>query len=239
MKGNGYNLKNFFLEDTGKTVIQTSYGHNVYQLYKEMDEDNGLDLIGVVQEAIKRRGDCDDDFFKIDEDKILDIYLFFDYDPHTTNACNNKLNEMLELFNNSQENGMLFVSYPMVEAIRHIKHLEPVSVFHPLSNLQNYKSFINQKGDDKELINISTVYHNWGLYNINIWSSIIHINLKRANELVNDSVNLPDDILSQDDIFENQKRKHIEPNNLISVISAFPLMLHEYYGMELFDKLES
>lgn len=54
---------------------------------------------------------------------------------------------------------------------------------------------------------------------------------------------LPESILFQDDIFEKQKIKHIEPNiepnREISVISAFPLMLHEYYGCKLFAKLET
>lgn len=227
------NLKKYYLECDDKTIIEASFGHNIYQLYQELDSDGGLSLFGVVSEAIQRRGNSESPILLIDESKVSDIYLFFDYDPHTSNANDDQLREMLELFDNSQQDGMLCISYPMVEAIRHIKDSESVSIIYPIKESINYKKYLNQVGEDNELINISKKYQNWGLYDQNIWNSIISINLSRANKLVNNEFELPNRILSQIDIFQNQLTKHINPNSEISVISAFPLMLHEYYGDKL------
>lgn len=228
------NLKNFYLEDNEKTIIQASFGHNIYQLYSEIKDDNGLDLFGVVCEAIQRRGDLEDELLQIEESKVSDIYLFFDYDPHTSNANDEQLIEMLRLFDNSQNDGMLCISFPMVEAIRHIKDPEASSIFYPVEDLLNYKNHLNQLDSNGELINISRCYQNWGLYTHTVWKAIIRINLARTNELVNNEFSLPSNIITQQDIFQSQLVKHIQSDGLISVISAFPLMLHEYYG----DKLD-
>ena len=54
-----------------------------------------------------------------------EVYLFFDYDGHHNNipkklSGKDALEEMLETFNNETELGKLYVSYPMVEAIKEI-----------------------------------------------------------------------------------------------------------------------
>ena len=38
-------------------------------------------------------------------------------------ADDSKIKEMLQFFDNETENGMLYISYPMVEAIRHYKDM--------------------------------------------------------------------------------------------------------------------
>jgi hypothetical protein len=228
------NLKQFYLEGNDKTIVQASFGHNIYQLYRELKNDNGLGLFGVVCEAIQRRGDLETEVLQIEESKVSDIYLFFDYDPHTSNANDEQLIEMLRLFDNSQNDGMLCISYPMVEAIRHIKDPQANSIFYSIGDSIHYKRYLNQVDGDNELINISRCYQNWGLYTQNVWKAIIRINLARANELVNNEFSLPNNIITQQNIFQSQLVKHIRTNGLISVISAFPLMLHEYYG----DKLD-
>jgi hypothetical protein len=49
------NLEDFFFVDTGNTVVRASYGHNIYQLYEAFNDDDGLDLIGIIQEKIATR----------------------------------------------------------------------------------------------------------------------------------------------------------------------------------------
>ena len=56
-----------------------------------------------------------------------EIYLFFDYDFQNTNLTldqmNERLQEMLEMFDDETDNGKLYVSYPMVESLCYTKQL--------------------------------------------------------------------------------------------------------------------
>ena len=52
------------------------------------------------------------------------IYLFFDYDAHDPAAKDDKLIEMLNFFNDEHDRGLLYVSYPMVEAFRHFHDIQ-------------------------------------------------------------------------------------------------------------------
>ena len=50
---------------------------------------------------------------------VAQIYLFFDYDGHATLADDDDMARMLAHFDNETENGKLYVSYPMAEALKH------------------------------------------------------------------------------------------------------------------------
>lgn len=58
----------------------------------------------------------------LSREDFSEVYLFFDYDAHQTNlgkAVNEDvIRQMLESFDNETENGKLYISYPMVEALR-------------------------------------------------------------------------------------------------------------------------
>lgn len=230
------NLKKYFLESNNNTLVYASFGHNIYQLSQEIQKDSGLDLFELVCEVIDRRNDKNREIFEIDRENISDIYLFFDYDPHTTNANNEDLLTMLSTFNNSNDNGMLYINYPMLEAVRHIKEDNFDEITFTIDDLVNYKRFLTCRSNNL-LVNVNESFHNWGLYTKEIWKKIIEINLGRANNLVNECNSLPEKIITQDALFECQKQKHIIPKNRVSVISAFPLMLHNYYGSNLWKKL--
>ena len=51
------------------------------------------------------------------------------------------------------------------------------------------------------------------------------------NFIVKDSFSLPAYAISQKEIFEHQMNKFIRPKNSVAVLSAFPPMLLEYYGV--------
>lgn len=62
----------------------------------------------------------------ISRDEISEIYLFFDHDGHSHLANREKLENMLQYFNNETENGKLYVSYPMVESLKQQeKYIDP------------------------------------------------------------------------------------------------------------------
>lgn len=230
-------LKNHFITNNSNKLVYATFGHNIYQLYSEIKQNPGLDLNEIICEAIVRRNDSNSELLNIEREQISDIFLFFDYDGHTTNANDEVLAEMLELFDDSQDTGKLFVNYPMLEAIRHVQSLNYSSITYPINQLTGYKSFLTQRNQNNELINIQERFLNWGLYSKATWKHLIEINLGRANHLVFENTQLPQQPIEQIELFTNQKTQHIEPYQRISVISAFPLMLHEFYGSNLWQQL--
>ena len=231
------NLFVHFLTETDKVILRASYGFNLYKLYQEISKDEFFDTYEIICEQLRARSGSlrpeESQVLDIDDpEKISDIYLFFDYDCHCSNANDQKLESMLSTFDDPQERGLLCVSYPMLEAIRHQESNRFKETRHSTSDLQGYKRWITNCTE------LDRRYRNWGLFDLIIWSEIIVQHLARANKLVNEQLCLPDSPLLQIEIFIKQLEKHL-PSNEIAVLSAFPLMLFDYYGSHLFKLLET
>lgn len=232
------NLARFFINEESNSLLRASYGCNIYQLYTKIKDDPYIEIYDVIVEEIKKKQvitQTDQDVLDIEDyDEISDIYLFFDYDCHCSNANDEHLQEMLEHFNDSQDKGLLCVSYPMVEAIRHQFDTQPTQIIHPIENddLLGYKNWVNTDP------NLSRSYHNWGAYDLNIWKEITESNLIRGNILIHQTAALPTQQLEQFNIFEEQLSQHI-PQRQIAVLSSFPFMLYDFYGKGLFPLLDN
>jgi hypothetical protein len=231
------NLCKYFINEKDKTLIKASYGFNIYKLFEELENDKALDIYELIVEELEKRpviSESDQLVLDIeDSENISDIYLFFDYDCHCTNANDKKLEIMLNRFNDAQGDGLLCISYPMVESIRHQKSAIYSYETYPTSDLPNYKTWVTLQIREGEL---DIQYQNWGLYTLSIWKDIINVNLARANQLTLGLSKAPNNPLVQLDIFHSQQEKHI-PKNEVAVLSSFPLMLHDFYGDELTSKL--
>jgi len=112
-------LQKHFLNDD--TYLCVTFNTDIYQLYQKIQHDDFIDIVEVLRE--KNTAELEG----IQRIKIAEIYLFFDYDGHamypdkTPRANDRNLQEMLAFFDNETENGKLYISYPMVEAIIHLK----------------------------------------------------------------------------------------------------------------------
>lgn len=217
------NLTKFFVNEN--TVVTCAYCTTIYKMYADISDDEYLDTFSLVKDI-----DANKDTLKgFKRSDFSQIYMFFDYDGHASNASDKKLNDLLAFFNEETEKGKLYISYPMVEAL---KHIESFDTFKDLKvafdNFQEYKKVVNANCI-KSLIDFN-------LYNLDIWKELIVAHLKKMNELINNTYKFPAEIVDQLTIFNKQLEKHISTDKTVAVLSAFPIFLHDYYGNEELKK---
>lgn len=236
--------KNFLGE---RIAIKCVYDAEIYQLYRKMkDDDFAIDIVSILKERSPKNAEILKDY---NRDSFAYIYLFFDYDGHSTMADDSKIKEMLQFFDNETENGMLYISYPMVEAIRHYKDMD--SFQNSTAKCKRGKSYDKMKCPYKEECEtldeclqephykpLSASDNNPQLNNINhyneeVWKMLIKAHVFKMNYLVNDSYSMPQNIEAQSTIFENQYTKYINHKcPKVAVLSAFPIYVLDYYGVE-------
>ena len=147
---------------------------------------------------------------------------FFDYEGQATNASDTALADMLAHFNNETEYGKLYVSYPMVEALKHLNHSEPFEdcmVPAGITGAQ-YKPLVDGYPDFQDLRKITAAD----------WMFIIEANIKKANLIAEGAYALPSILPDQSDLLGGQLQRYKIPMGNIAVISAFPLFLRDYFG---------
>jgi hypothetical protein len=212
------NLQTFFVNEN--TTIKCVYGAEIYQIYKEIVADDDLDTFSLIKDRNAKNMAVLSGYSR---DEFAEIYMFFDYDGHSTLAHDNKLRELLEFFKEETDKGKLYVSYPMVEALKHIC---------------DYDTFKDLRVECKVNIAYKSVVHNSAIkelsnfnkYCLETWKQVVNAHLKKMNYIVSDSFILPNEIISQLIIFSKQMEKYVDVDATIAVLSAFPIFVHDYYG---------
>lgn len=247
-------LENRFLNGNmiGNTIIKCVFGAEIYQLYRKIQADPDLDIFNLIKDRNAATRKLLENFKR---DDFAEIYLFFDYDGHaslaasedafgnTVKSGDEKLSDMLALFDNETDNGKLYISYPMVEALRHIIDFD---TFFELTvkckgrnclNLDScpdkvqcleephYKNKVSIEGIP-QLLDVTS-------YTSKIWKQLIKIHLFKMNYIVNNTYSFPNNIESQYSIFQNQLEKYISQScPQVSVLCSFPVFVHDYFGNE-------
>ncbi len=164
---------------------------------------------------------------------FAEIYLFFDYDGHANNATDEKIQALLELFNEETENGKLFISYPMVEAIKHISStIDFKQLTVEAKRNIKYKNKVHEEG--------ALIWRNLKKLTYGQWGELLQLHLKKMHFIVTNNFTMPNEHISQREIFTNQLSKYLKADNAkVAVLSGFPIFLFDYYGyhktMELIE----
>lgn len=214
------NFISHYVQVQNKTVVKVSFCGEIYQLYKKMAEDDfGIEFVDVFPLLQER----DVNLKKYKRDDFSQIYLFFDYDPHATNANHEQLQELLEVFNQETDKGKLFVSYPMVESIRCYNGIEKefIDLLVGLKDVPKFKAYVNEYASKK--------YNNVPQWTLDVWNEVIDLHCRKANVLVNSSLSFPLGEITQASIL-NKQIEHEKNIDSVIVISSFPLMLLSHYG---------
>ncbi len=216
------NIKKYFLNEKKEVVVKAIFGTTIYSLYQKFinfDEfDDDLDTFTLAQTM-------DNELENISKDQIAEIYLFFDYDKHASNSSDEKIKKMLEVFDNETEKGKLYISYPMIEAIKHIRR-----------ELDFKDAVAKSDSDYKNIVacNCDEEFIDFNKYTNDIWQYLVIQHSKKANYLVNDNFIFPNSLISQNEIFQKQKEKYINISENVSVLGSFPIFLLDYYGIDKF-----
>jgi len=233
-------LEHNFLGD--RHAIKCVFDAEIYQLYRAIKEENvfSIDIVSLLKERTAENAEVLKDY---NRDSFAYIYLFFDYDAHSTLADDDKIKEMLSFFNDETEEGKLYISYPMVEAMRHFKDIESfkfLTVKCKRKNCPYIEGCINKEvclkePHYKEFVSLDSKpqLSNVNSYKKKIWQELITAHLCKANYLVRDEFVLPLSLISQNDIFAKQLEKHINHKcPEVAVLSAFPLYVLDYFGCD-------
>lgn len=212
------NLNKFFINEN--LTVHCVYGGEIYQIFKQIKNDDDLDTFNLLKE---RSSENEITLAEYTRDDFAEIYLFFDYDGHSIIADDEKLNELLSFFNEETEKGKLYISYPMVEALKHISDCSSFkdSKVECKKNIK-YKKVVSEEVI-KELMDFTK-------YNFESWNNVIIAHLSKMNYLCNNTYELPKTLISQLEIFSKQLDKYIVPENKVSILSSFPPFIHDYYG---------
>ena len=236
-------IEKLFFKDSQHIVC--SFGNNIYELYQRLlDLDNSGDIVSVLREIYAGRPDSPFSENMKSSD-FSEIYLIFDYDFQNRNISLEKMNaqleEMLNIFSDETDNGKLYINYPMVEAIRYTERL-PDTRFHTYAvsrrdcSEESFKNIADSFSDYKSLdfLTLSTKRTptekevNSRKEN---WHMVKNQNVAKANYLCSGNLSMPEskEDISQRKIFAAQLQKFILPDDSVSILSAFPLFLFEYF----------
>ena len=184
-----------------------------------------------------------------------EVYMFFDYDGHAVNfsektvtdanemcirmgkpKIKNKwdlLERMLQELDNETENGKLYISYPMVEAIKEIEtSTEDYHKLHiPLDEIAQYKGSFQESSD----------YENYPTITRKMWESACKASVKQANIIVKQTGMIPYEKFinecTQLKIYHAQKLYYINAYKLIAILSSIPLFLIEYFDKDFWNEV--
>lgn len=215
-------VKHFFND---KIVVTCAFCAEIYQLHRALSEDEDLDTFALLKEIPQNEKSLKE----FNRDDFAEIYLFFDYDGHSTLASDDSLEKMLSIFNEETNLGKLFISYPMVESVKHYSTQIDFK-FLKVKAKENikYKNLVSQEADK--------IYLQFSKYTFEIWLDLISIHLKKMNYVILDNYIFPVENFEQAIIFENQRKKFIEVDSTVSVLSGFPIFIYDYFGHKKFSE---
>ena len=228
-------LKNFFVGKEDAKIINLPARQNLYMLWNLLSKDEfETDFIELLRENVPKAKNI---LQGVTRQNIDEIYLFFDYDAHQNNLPKfiadpgKVLKEMLKTFDNETENGKLYISYPMVEALRDFIDDSCVAHFSCVVNKDEFINYKSNTGEKNPNVYVSS-------YSRDTWIKILQIFYWRLACLF-DNDNLDElsyrKMVTPKSIFEVQTKKYA-CDGKIFVLSSYPEFLLDYFNSSFWNE---
>lgn len=217
-------------------IISLAASQNIYMLYQKLLEDDfDTDVVEILREQVKSAAE---QLKGVNRQEISEVYMFFDYDIQEQNISNELnisadqvIEDMLEFFDNETENGKLFISYPMVEALYDYQaglcecFTDCYVRYDMLSNYKHMSGYNNPNAS----------IH----YKIEQWKMVINVYILRLQCLM--SVDRIDfewfrKNLNSKTIYLSQKEL-MDQRQVLFVLSAFPEFLLYYFKRDFWNSM--
>lgn len=142
--------------------------------------DDDLDVTALLME-----GASEEDARMLGQD-FSDVFLVFDMDPQDTLYDRVKLEAVMGFFDDSTENGKLYLNYPMLESYKHLK--EPYDPEYltrtvPVGDVGRYKEIV----DEEAYSGIKDL----GKFDEDMAMMVLELNTRKANLLLSGNDGIP------------------------------------------------
>ncbi|EPW6422957.1 TPA: hypothetical protein NJ550_002398 [Vibrio parahaemolyticus] len=216
-------LSNVYFEDSSFLVC--CYGNDIYELYDEM-QDEDLDIVEVLRESknVPKNAEI---LAGYDRDDFSQVFLFFDIECQDNGFDGNKFLELTKRFNEETEAGKLFISYPMIEAIR---------------DIPSYETFLDHRvkvqhckgGCYKALSSQGIQTFNDPRHNVREdWDRLVVLSVEKGNYIISGERDDKSSQPSQHEIAKSQLSSIAKIESLY-VLGSFPLFVY-HQKPEIFD----
>lgn len=159
------------------------YNTNLWVLNDDLTNEFGQNWYEY--DDIEFRGFLEAKFPEIKGKKITDIFLVFDYERQDPRFNADTLENMSMFFNDSVENGQLYINYPMIESYRHLneKPLPDDSYRDRICNVIDIEHY-------KETVGAETKFHDYRKYDRTLLQEVMIHNLKKMSYILNNKYDL-------------------------------------------------
>lgn len=228
------NISNIYFKHSNFQIITLPAGQNIYMLWQTLQEDDfETDIIEVLRESSKELQKI---LAPYTRDNFSEVYLFFDYDGHQNNLTTEERSldtvmRMLEDFDNETENGKLYISYPMVEALRDFYPQQcgsQTGCFCQLCEFANYKD-TSASGE---------CYTDFRKYSFEIWQMLISTFIMKVSCLLEQEkcISFEEYRMKVTPITIYEYQNTYINLDQIFILSAFPEFLLDYFKQDFWNK---
>ncbi len=209
-----------------------TYNTNIHNLANILINNNHIDDSLDIK-LLLREFEKDKEKKKLLSQDFSDIILVFDFEPQQDHPRFEQIRLMLEFFNDSTNNGKLYINYPMMQSYRHFGHL-PDDRFKELKVLnadaKNYKQLVNEISKYKD-----AKHHSYALF-----VSLAYHHLLKFHYIINNQYILPTaNYVTHDKYLElfDIQYKHFIDDKYVYVINTLILFMIEYNTKTFYNQV--
>lgn len=204
------------------------YNTNLWVLNEDLTKEFGLDWCE--SDEIDFRLFLESKFPEIKGKKITDTFLVFDYERQDDRFDATQLIKMCEFFNDSIENGQLYINYPMVEAYRHLNK-KPL----PDDDYKERKCNVSEIKKYKSIVGAETKFHDYRKLDRKTIQEIMVHNLKKSSYITDGVFDLDESSLlsvartiDYVEIAKAQNKLSANSNGFVYVLCTCVLFVTDY-----------